>query len=326
MVKALTAQGFSLDELYRAGLARAGSTRADRPVPPPAAVGDPGRAGDVVGFGARRLFDDDRLEAKYVNTAGDAAVQEVPGVVRAGSGQTGHHRQRRAVVVEGYTDVMAMHLAGVTTAVASCGTAFGDEHISVLRRYLLDTEVIRGEVVYTFDGDAAGQKAALKAFDSDQRFAANTYVAIAPAGMDPCELRQAKGDEAVRALVESRSPLFEFAITTTLPDYNLDTAEGRVAATTAAIPLVARIKEETLRDEYIRQLAGWLGAELDADPAAGAGLRRRCRPGGQAGGRRASRTRAADRPGTPRVTDRTARIAAAGRPPRQHDGRRPRAG
>ena len=125
-------------------------------------------------------------------------------------------RQRRAVVVEGYTDVMAMHLAGVTTAVASCGTAFGDEHISVLRRYLLDAEVIRGEVVYTFDGDSAGQKAAIKAFESDQKFAANTYVAVAPAGMDPCELRQAKGDEAVRALVENRTPLFAFAITTTL--------------------------------------------------------------------------------------------------------------
>ncbi len=116
------------------------------------------------------------------------------------------------MIVEGYTDVMAMHLAGVTTAVASCGTAFGDEHISVLRRYLLDNEVIRGEVIYTFDGDSAGQKAALKAFDADQRFAANTYVAVAPDGMDPCELRQDKGDAAVRELVEARKPLFAFAI------------------------------------------------------------------------------------------------------------------
>jgi DNA primase len=147
--------------------------------------------------------------------------------------------------------------------VASCGTAFGDEHISVLRRYLLDAEVIRGEVVYTFDGDSAGQKAAIKAFESDQKFAANTYVAVAPAGMDPCELRQAKGDEAVRALVDNRTPLFAFAITTTLQQYNLDTAEGRVAATNATVPLVAGIKEATLRDEYIRQLAGWLGSELD---------------------------------------------------------------
>jgi DNA primase len=157
--------------------------------------------------------------------------------------------------------VMAMHLAGVTTAVASCGTAFGDEHISVLRRYLLDNDIIRGEVVYTFDGDSAGQKAALKAYDSDQRFAANTFVAVAPDGMDPCELRQAHGDAAVRDLVAARQPLFAFAIKSTLAGFNLNTAEGRVAAAAAAIPMVARIKQPELRDEYALQLAGWLGAD-----------------------------------------------------------------
>jgi len=262
LVKALTAQGFSLDELYRAGLARQGQRgpidQFHRRLLWP--IRD--AAGDVVGFGARRLFDDDRLEAKYVNTAETPLYKKSQVLFGLDLAKRDISRQRRAVVVEGYTDVMAMHLAGVTTAVASCGTAFGDEHISVLRRYLLDSEVIRGEVVYTFDGDSAGQKAALKAFDSDQRFAANTYVAVAPAGMDPCELRQAKGDEALRALVENRRPLFAFAIRSTLEQYNLDTAEGRVAATNATIPLVARIKEETLRDEYIRQLAGWLGSEL----------------------------------------------------------------
>ena len=143
-------------------------------------------------------------------------------------------------------------------------------------------------MVYTFDGDSAGQKAALKAFDSDQRFAANTYVAVAPAGMDPCELRQAKGDEAVRALVENRSPLFAFAITTTLEQYNLDTAEGRVAATNAAIPLVAGIKEQTLRDEYVRRLAGLAGFRARRPSAAGARVRRGSGAGGEAGGRRAA--------------------------------------
>ena len=108
------------------------------------------------------------------------------------------------MVVEGYTDVMAMHAAGVTTAVASCGTAFGDDHIGVLRRFLLDSDVIRGEVVYTFDGDAAGRNAALKAFDSDQKFAANTFIAVAPDNLDPCELRQKQGDAALRDLVETQ--------------------------------------------------------------------------------------------------------------------------
>ncbi|WP_226350885.1 toprim domain-containing protein [Pseudonocardia sp. ICBG601] len=78
------------------------------------------------------------------------------------------------VVVEGYTDVMAMHLAGVTTAVASCGTAFGTEHVSVIRRLIGDDSFDRGEVIYTFDGDAAGQSAAMKAFEGDQNFAAQT--------------------------------------------------------------------------------------------------------------------------------------------------------
>ena len=263
LVKALTAQGFSLDELYRAGLARQGQRGPIDQFHRRLLWAIRDAAGDVVGFGARRLFDDDRLEAKYINTAETPLYKKSQVLFGLDLAKRDISRQRKAVVVEGYTDVMAMHLAGVSTAVASCGTAFGDEHISVLRRYLLDSEMIRGEVIYTFDGDSAGQKAAIKAFDSDQKFAAHTYVAVAPAGMDPCELRQAKGDEAVKALVESRTPLFAFAIQTTLKDYNLDTAEGQVAATAATIPLVARIKESTLRNEYVRQLAGWLGTELE---------------------------------------------------------------
>ena len=263
LVKALTAQGFSLDELYRAGLARQGQRGPIDQFHRRLLWSLRDASGDVVGFGARRLFDDDRLEAKYVNTAETPLYKKSQVLFGLDLAKRDISRKRQVVVVEGYTDVMAMHLAGVTTAVASCGTAFGDDHISVLRRYLLDADVLRGEVVYTFDGDAAGQKAALKAFESDQRFAAHTFVAVAPAGMDPCELRQAKGDEAVKALVDKRTPLFAFAITSTLQQYDLDTAEGRVAATTATIPLVARIKEATLRDEYIRLLAGWLGSELD---------------------------------------------------------------
>jgi DNA primase len=170
-------------------------------------------------------------------------------------------RRHQVVVVEGYTDVMAMHLAGVLTAVASCGTAFGAEHITVLRRLLMDDDAFRGEVIYTFDGDEAGQKAARKAFDEDQKFAAQTFIAIAPDGQDPCELRQAKGDVAVRDLVARRRPLFEFAIKTELAEHNLDNAEGRVEALRRTIPMVSRIKEVALRDEYARQLAGWIGWE-----------------------------------------------------------------
>ncbi|MET0864226.1 MAG: DNA primase, partial [Nakamurella sp.] len=317
LVKALTAKGFSLDELYRAGLARQGQRGPIDQFHRRLLWSIRDSANEVVGFGARRLFEDDRLEAKYVNTSETPIYKKSQVLFGLDLAKREIIKQRRAVVVEGYTDVMAMHLAGVTTAVASCGTAFGDEHINVLRRYLGDTQTAfgtslpQGEVVYTFDGDSAGQKAALKAFDSDQRFAANTSVAIAPAGMDPCELRQAKGDEAVRALVESRSPLFEFAITSTLGGFNLNTAEGRVAATTASIPMVARIKEETLRDEYIRRLAGWLGTELDP-------IRQRVRDFDAAAAREAKREvgrqQAAERGGTQTGGQRAGAPGAAGAP------------
>ncbi len=339
LVKALTAQGFSLDELYRAGLARQGQRGAIDQFHRRLLWAIKDAAGDIVGFGARRLFDDDRLEAKYLNTSDTPLYRKSQVLFGLDLAKRDIARQRRAVVVEGYTDVMAMHLAGVTTAVASCGTAFGAEHISVLRRYLLDTspnsagaEVIRGEVVYTFDGDSAGQKAALKAFDADQRFAANTSVAIAPDGMDPCELRQAKGDESVRALVETRRPLFAFAIQTSLAQHDLETAEGRVAAMNATVPLVARIKEETLRDEYIRQLAGWLGAEhgpirsrvqrqLAADRHAQTRTDRRAQPEGhdprarpEAPGRPAAPAQDAAGSGESGRTDAAASAPAIGRP------------
>ena len=257
----LIAQGFSFEELDRAGLVSRGQRgpidRFHRRLL--WAIRD--AAGDVVGFGARRLYDDDRLDAKYINTAETPLYKKSQMLFGLDLAKKDIARQRQVVVVEGYTDVMAMHLAGVTTAVASCGTAFGDEHITVLRRHLRDNDIIRGQVVYTFDGDAAGQKAALKAYDSDQKFAANTFIAVAPDGMDPCELRQARGDAAVRELVAGRQPLFAFAIRSTLDQFDLETAEGRVAAAAAAIPMVARIKESELRAEYARQLAGWLGAD-----------------------------------------------------------------
>ncbi len=216
--------------------------------------------GAVVGFGARRLFDDDRIDAKYLNTPETPLYRKSTVLYGVDLAKKEIARQSRAVVVEGYTDVMACHLAGVTTAVATCGTAFGDDHAKVLRRLLMDQDEFRGEVVFTFDGDEAGKKAALRAFEGDQRFVAQTYVAIEPDGRDPCDLRVDDGDAAVRELVARRRPLFEFAITSSVAAYDLDVPEGRTQALDHAIPLVARIKDHALRDEYARRLAGWVGA------------------------------------------------------------------
>ena len=176
--------------------------------------------------------------------------------------------KRQVVVVEGYTDVMAAHLAGVTTAVATCGTAFGDDHIKILRNLLMDDDSFRGEVIFTFDGDAAGQKAALRAYEDDQKFVTQTFVAVEPNGLDPCELRQEHGDAALRDLIASRIPLFQFAIRTELKKHDLQTAEGRVNALALTAPMVANIKNKVLRPEYIKQLAGWLG--MDIEPVASA--------------------------------------------------------
>jgi DNA primase len=257
LTKHLLAGGFSLDELMKAGLSKEGRRgaidRFHRRLLWP--IRDLG--GDVVGFGARRLFDDDGIEAKYLNTSDTPVYRKTHVLFGLDLAKREIAKRRQVVVVEGYTDVMAMHLAGVPTAVASCGTAFGTEHISVIRRLIGDDSFDLGEVIYTFDGDAAGQAAALKAFEGDQNFAAQTFVAIAPDGQDPCELRQAHGDTAVRDLVARREPLFEFAIRSMLRDHDLDTAEGRVAALQRCVPLVARIRREDLRDEYARRLAGW---------------------------------------------------------------------
>jgi DNA primase len=128
----------------------------------------------------------------------------------------------------------------------------------------MDDDAFRGEVIFTFDGDAAGQKAALRAFGDDQKFVTQTFVAVEPNGMDPCELRQEKGDEALRDLIARRIPLFEFAIRTELKKHDLQTAEGRVNALTATAPIVAAIRDKSLRPEYVRNLAGWLGMEMES--------------------------------------------------------------
>ncbi|GAA3640141.1 DNA primase [Streptomyces iranensis] len=213
-------------------------------------------SGEVVGFGARKLREDDN-GPKYLNTPETPLYKKSQVLYGIDLAKRDIAKSSRAVVVEGYTDVMACHLAGVTTAIATCGTSFGGDHIKILRRLLMDNS--GAEVIFTFDGDAAGQKAALRAFEDDQKFAAETYIAITPGGMDPCELRLAEGDDAVKSLVESRTQLFEFAIRQIIARHNLDTAVGRAAALEEAAPVVAGIKNSSIQHESAVHLAGLLG-------------------------------------------------------------------
>lgn len=261
LVRQLRSAGFTDQELLVGGLAKEGQRGLidrfrGRLVWPIRDI-----TGDVVGFGARQLLDDDN-GPKYLNTPETPIYHKSQVLYGIDLAKRSIAGRRQAVIVEGYTDVMACHLSGVDTAVATCGTSFGEDHIRVLRRLLMDSDTFNGEVIFTFDGDAAGQKAAMRAFSDDQKFVSQTFVAVEPSGLDPCELRQEHGPEAVQSLVDRRVPLFEFAIRSVLTGHDLNQPAGRVAALKAAAPLVARIRDRSLRPEYARSLAGWLGMEI----------------------------------------------------------------
>ncbi|AIJ34001.1 DNA primase [Corynebacterium imitans] len=258
LTKHLLRRGFEVQELIAAGISSMGRRgpidkfrrRLIWPIKD--------AAGNTIGFGARKLFDDDPM-GKYMNTQDTLLYHKSKVLFGLDLAKRNISERHQTVIVEGYTDVMAMHAAGVTTAVASCGTAFGAEHLAAIRRHMLDDSYFRGELIYTFDGDEAGQKAAMRAFEGDQQFTGQSFVAVAPEGMDPCDLRLAQGDAALRDLVARRVPMFEFVIESLLKDYSLDSAEGRVQALRRTVPVVAAIEDQVLQKEYARRLAGWVG-------------------------------------------------------------------
>ncbi|MGK0720864.1 DNA primase [Leucobacter sp. W1478] len=236
-------------------------------------------SGQTVGFGARKLYDDDN-GPKYLNTPETPVYHKSRVLYGLDLAKRAVARGKRVVVVEGYTDVMACHLAGVDAAVATCGTAFGRDHIAVLRRIMGDDAA--AEVIFTFDPDEAGQKAALRAFSDEKLFSAQTFVAVAPEGLDPADLRLHRGDEAVREIFERKVPLFQFALKQAISRFDLNTVEGRVSALRTAAPILGDIKDPGLRPAYTRELARMLGidlaevqqavrAQMAASPASGRG-------------------------------------------------------
>ncbi|MBM7825573.1 DNA primase [Arcanobacterium pluranimalium] len=272
LLKELRKRGFTEKEILASGLATQGTRgiydrfRGRVMWPIHSITGDP------IGFGARKMNNDDE-GPKYLNTPETSIYKKSQVLYGLDRAKKAISSDRKIVVVEGYTDVMAAHLAGIPHAVATCGTAFGHEHVKIARRLLRDTQgpssgvilhtgqSMGGEVIFTFDGDAAGQKAAIRAFQEDQNFGAQTFVAISPGGLDPCDVRMKYGDAAVREIIASREPLFAFVIRSLLKDVSLHTAEGRAAGLRAAAPIVASIKDRVLRSEYTRELSGWLGMD-----------------------------------------------------------------
>lgn len=263
LVANLRGRGFTDEEMTVGGLASSGSRglydrfrgRLMWPIRE--------MTGEVIGFGARRMFDDDRIEAKYLNTSETPIYKKSNVLYGLDLARRDISSTSQAVVVEGYTDVMACHEAGVKTAVATCGTAFGEDHGRILRRILLDHDAFHGEVIFTFDGDEAGQRAAMKAFSGDQQFVAQTYVAVEPRGMDPCDLRLADGDAAVRELVASRIPLYRFVLDNTLKKFDLDRGDQRIDAIRESVGLATSIRDKSKVEEFIREIASRVGADVD---------------------------------------------------------------
>ncbi|MDO4792324.1 MAG: DNA primase [Buchananella hordeovulneris] len=271
LLRVLRSKGFRDEEVVAAGLATQGTRgiydrfrgRLMWPIRD--------LTGATIGFGARKLGEEEG--PKYLNTPETALYKKNQVLYGVDLAKRDITTKRQLVVVEGYTDVMAAHLAGITTAVATCGTAFGEGHIRVARRLLGDsfdpaagvmfsTGTTRGaEVIFTFDGDEAGRKAALRAFEQDQKFAAQTFVAVEPSGLDPCDVRRERGAAALRELIDSRRPLFEFAIDSVLSGLDVSTAEGRIAGMRAVAPVIADIRDRALRAEYARETAGKLGLD-----------------------------------------------------------------
>jgi len=253
----LSAKGFKDDELAQANLIRANGgwdVFQGRVVWP---IRDQGSA--VLGFGARRLFDDDRMPGKYVNTAETPVYKKSKVLYGLDLARGPIGKQGQAVVMEGYTDVMAAHLSGVDTAVASCGTAFGEDHARLLQRLIGVPE--QGRVIFTFDGDEAGQNAALKVFALADRFAVPTYVAVAPDGLDPCDLRLQRGEAAVRDLVGNPAPLYDFVMRHTLAGFDLDRADSRVDAVRAVAPMLAQVPDKDKQTEFIGEVSQITGMD-----------------------------------------------------------------
>lgn len=256
----LARHGFTDQQMVAAGLVYPGGKDRfqGRAIWPIIDVGS-----SVLGFGARRIRPDDSHPAKYVNSPETPIYKKSQVLYGLNLARPEIGRQAQAVIVEGYTDVMACHLAGVTTAVASCGTAFGSDHAKMIRKYIGAVEEGQGEIIFTFDSDQAGQKAASKAFELIDVFSGlNTSVASDPQGEDPCDIRLSRGAKALASMIDNRVPMHEFMIDRTLSQFDLGRSDSRVDAIRAVARLLASVRDRDKRQGYINDLSLRVGMDL----------------------------------------------------------------
>ncbi|MBA2313234.1 MAG: DNA primase [Actinobacteria bacterium] len=209
--------------------------------------------GDVVGFGARALGD---AQPKYLNSSETPAFSKsrvLYGLNRAKSPIA----RDLAVVVEGYTDVIALHEAGIDTAVATNGVALGDSHFEILKKFT-------GRVVLMLDSDDAGKGATERSFDIYRRIGIEVLVALLPPGRDPADVATEDGADGIRKAIETAHPLLEFKVEQAIGRLLLDTPEARASAVREVVKVLRSSSDPIVRHEYVFMAARRIGVEPDA--------------------------------------------------------------
>jgi DNA primase len=206
--------------------------------------------GDVVGFGARALGDQ---QPKYLNTSETPVFSKsrvMYGLNRAKSAIA----RGAALVVEGYTDVIALHEAGVVEAVATNGVALGDTHFEQLKKF-------SSRAVLMFDADAAGTGATERGFGIHHRIGMEVLVAPLPPGRDPADVVKSDGEEGIRKVIDAAQPLLEFKLEQTLAKLPLDTPEARSHAVRQACEVLGLHPDPIARHEYAFMAARRIGVD-----------------------------------------------------------------
>jgi DNA primase len=244
--------GFSDEELLAAGLAQRSRVR-------PGQVYDRFRErimfpsadarGRVLGFGARAMRENQR--PKYLNTSDGELYHKRSQLFGIDLARASAARAGRMTLVEGYTDVLALHQAGLRNAVGIMGTSLTDEQVQELER-------IAGVVELCLDADRAGQDAMLRAAQVTAASKLELRVVPLPADSDPAELIEREGADALRARVEGSVPFVVFHVERILERADLRSAEGRDRALGELRPVLAPMPASVLRDELMRRVAGQL--------------------------------------------------------------------
>ncbi|HEX2178346.1 MAG TPA: toprim domain-containing protein, partial [Actinomycetota bacterium] len=205
--------------------------------------------GDVIGFGARAMGDD---HPKYLNTSETPLYQKSRILFGLDKAKAEIVRSGVAVVTEGYTDVMALHKVGYSNAVATCGTALGEEHFALLKRFC-------EKVVLAFDADAAGSVASERGFGIHSKIGLEVLVAPLPAGKDPADVALEGGREAVQPLLDGATPLMRFVLAKEIARHSLESAEGKSKAVRAAVDRLTWEPNPVARGQHAQWVAERIG-------------------------------------------------------------------